>query len=652
MSDPTTRPEQVISRRLLLGGAGAAAAVALGVASTQPAAADPTPLGATAGTLPPVAPLPPGAPARRAFAPDEQVYAPYLVILPDMTNDIVVDDPATLGYMAGGWWRTPSAPYNARVQEHIYTLSWFHANRRSWNPYAGDSALLGRLDAAIGHQLSLQHPDGSWPEYNIDEHSKAATGFGLGYLSKTLAELRKIKALTARHPAMLKAIMGGVDWFLDKQNAIWASPIQLANQNTSGLAAASYALQQDPDRARSKLLADRVEFLSENGQSPAGFFYEPYGMDIGYNFEVMLPELAEIYLITRNRTVVQMADKFADWFGYNIVREPDGSGYLNYLAMSARTSTPHYDEVVADPDKISLASWFIPKVPALAPFFTTTVDRAATRRQWARDKAPVAGLAKQDTSPRFLAHAVYGQNLPTPGAKRQAIARLPYLHREEFVEFRRDEGTDQTYLYVRRPEFYLGAFFGTRPTTMTRAGLGFLWHPEAGMIVLSGQDDVSLWATLLPNGNADGHASLDATYSIAGHAVAARSCSPHDAPVTVNYQIPDGRVLTELTMTRNTVTRSVKCTATGTEQIPLVLQPNDTVRFADGTPAGYGASASATTTGLTVRRGRVTMSIDWASTRAAHITSTTTSFLRDGRRRRHVLQVPHDGTLTTTITLR
>jgi hypothetical protein len=648
MADPVFRSQHPISRRSLLGGAAAVAALAL--APTGPAAA--LSQAASADSLPPLAPLPSGTPVRKLFSPLEQRFGPYLAILPAMVNDIEVNDPETFGYMGGGWWRTPSAPYNARVQEHIYTLSWFYANQRAWNPYAGDPALLGRLDAAIAHQMSLQHPDGSWPEYSIDEHSKAATGFGLGYLAKTLANLRQAGALAARRDEMTQAVRRGIDWFLDAANPIWASPIEYANQNTSGLAAATFALDQDPDPLTSATLRDRIDFLAQNGQSPAGFFYEPFGMDIGYNFEVMLPELAEIYVLTGNRTVLQMAEKFSDWFGYNIVREPDGSGSLSYLAMSARTTVAYYDDVVPDPDKISLASRFIPEVPSLAAFFTSKQDRAATRHDWAEAPGPVAGLAKQNTSPRFPAHATYGEALPTSGAKKQAIARLPYLRSDEFVELRRDMARKQDYLYVRRPAFYLGSFFGTRPTTLTRGGMGFLWHPQAGMIVSSGQDDTTLWSTLLPNGNADGHAGLDAVYLIGDRALDAQSSSPDEAPVTVRYQIPDGRIRTELTMTRNTVTRAVQATATGTEQIPLVLQPDDTVSFADGTPVAYGAQATATASGLTIRRGHTTIVVDWGIPLRASVEATATTFLRDGRRRRHVLRIPHNGTLTTTITMR
>lgn len=648
MNSPLGSSPNVISRRTVL--AGATVAAALGLIPGHTAYASSLSADIT-GTLAPLAPLPPGAPVRRLISPLEQRFGPYLAILPDMVNDIEVTDPATLGFMGGGWWRTPNEPYNARVQEHIYTLSWFYANPRSWNPYAGDPALLARLDAAIAHQLSLQHEDGSWPEYSIDEHSKAATGFGLGYLGKTLANTRQAGVLAARRAEMSVAVRKGVQWFLDSQNSIWSTPVEYANQNASGLSAAAVALMLDPDPALAALLRDRIEFLAEHGQSPAGFFYEPFGMDINYNFEVMLPEIAEIHLINGNPTVLSMAEKFADWLGYNIVREPDGSGSLTYLAMSSRTSVAYYDDVVPDPDRTNLGSWFVPQVPSLAPFFTSKEDRAATRRAWASTAGPSTGLAKQGTSPRIIAHTPYGEALPSNSAKRQAVRQLPYLRSAEFVELRQDVAQKQDYLYVRRPSLYLGAFFGTRPTSTVRSGTGFLWHPVAGMVVSSGQSDTTCWSTLLPSGNADGHSDLEATYLLGDRALDRQSCSPGSAPVTVHYQLPDGRIRTDLTITRTTVTRAVQATTTATEQIPLVLQPGDAVRFADGTPLAYGTNASTTASGLRIRRGRASIDIDWGTALPATIEATATTFLRDGKRRLHILRIPHGGQLTTTITL-
>jgi hypothetical protein len=661
---PTASRRTVLATALGAAAAAASAALpwAVGPAAADPATGDLSPLGAPPlgapplgapplGALPPLGPLPPGAPVRRLFQPLEQRFAGYLAILPGMTNDIADDpaDPGSYGFMAGNWWRTPNAPYNARVQEHVYTLAWFLANRRSWNPYTGDPALQARLDAALGHQLSLQHADGSWPEYNIDERSKAATGFGMGYLAKALLHLRNAHRLPARQQQIEAALRRGMGWFLDAATPIWGEPVPYANQNSAGLAASTKALTLFSDDLLQRKLHERIEYLAIYGQSPAGFFYEPTGMDINYNFEVMLPELAEIFILSRNPIVLDMARRFTDWFGYNLLREPDGSGWLTYYAMSARTSESYYDDIVPDPDRTNLGSFFVPRVPDLGAFFTTREDRAETRRQWAAEPGPAPGLAKQDTSPRIIAHAEYGEALPSRGAKTQALRRIPYLRSSDFATIRRDAATNQDYLYVRQPAWYLGGFFGTRPTTMVRGGTGFLWHPRAGTIVHAGQTDQNSWASVLPAGTSDAHSNLTMAYQIGDRSWDGTAQAVHGAPVTVHYQLPDGRIITDLTIARTAVTRAVRAVFPVTEQIPLVLQPDDEVRFADGTPVTYAGNAAASTTALIIRRRGVSIRIDWTQQLAATVTATGTTYLRDARRRIHVLRIPHSGAMSTTI---
>jgi hypothetical protein len=646
----TVQPRSLSRRSLLGGAAGVAALLGTGWAGGVASAAVPPPT----GPFPPLAPLPSGAPVRRLFAPREQRFGPYLAILPGMVNDVVVDDPTNLGYLGGGWWRTPSASYNSRVQEHVYTLSWFHANSRAWNPYAGDTALLARLDAAIAHYLGLQHADGTWPEYDIDEKSKAATGFGIGYLAKTLANLRQSGALPQRRTEIEAALRQAMTWFLDPANAIWQSPINFANQNASGLSGATRSLQLVSDSTLCVRLAERIDYLAEHGQSPAGFFYEPTGMDIDYNFEVLMPEIAEIHHLTRNPTVLGMARRFSEWFGYNVVREPDGSGALTYVAMSARTGVAFYDDVVPDPDRTNLGSLFVPDIPALGAFFTTAEDRAETRAAWAATPGPAIGPAKQDTSPRILAHATYPEAFPSRAAKRAAVRQLPYLHSEDFALQRNDTALDQSYLYVRRPALYLASFFGKRPSTDVRTGPGLLWHPRAGALVQSQRaSDTEVWGSVLPAGTVDAHSDLAATsYRIGDRAWDGTRAVPGSATVTVEYGLPDGRVGTVLSIGKDSVTRAVHGTTALTEQIPLVLLPTDRVTFADGTPVGYGASAAATASGLVIHRSGTTITVDWGSALAATVESTTVTLLRDGARRLHVLRVPHPGTLTTVIRMR
>ena len=590
--------------------------------------------GAMQGPLPLLQPLPPGAPDRRLFAPLEQRFAGYLAILAPMANDIVDSDPAKYGFMGGGWWRTPAQPFNARVQEHVFTLSWFYANKRAWNPYYQDPALLGRLDAALQHYLSLQNPDGSWPEYAPGERGKASSGFGIGYLAKTLANLRQAKALPQRRGEVEVALRKGVAWYLDPANAVvWDDPFQYTNQAMAGVAGSALTLRLLPDRAMWQRLQERIGYAARWAQSPAGFFYDPRGMDINYNFEVMLPELAELYLLTGNPALVSMTRKFADWFGYNLLREPDGSGWLTYYAVSDRTATAYYDDVVPDPDRTNLGSFFVPAVPDLGAFFTSREDRAATRAAWAADPAPVPLLAKQDTSPRIIAHAPYGERLPSRGAKRAAIARIPYLRRDDFTELRRDEVENQDYLYVRRPGFYLGAFFGTRAGSGVKAGTGFLWHPQAGTVIHSQQTATGCWGTVRA-GRADADGNLIAEYP---------------SKDLVRFRTTDSSVATELIIGPDTVTRRVTAVSAATEQIPLVLQPEDEVVFSDGTRVPYNESRTATAEGLTLKRGRTTITISWSGPRTASLSTSTRTYLRDQRRRIHVLRIPHGGTLETTV---
>ena len=93
-------------------------------------------------------------------------------------------------------------------------------------------------------------------------------------------------------------------------------------------------------------LDNRMTFFAQHGQSPAGFGYEFNGMDTAYNFEVMMPELAEIYVRNHHPSAVQMAQRFADWFGYVALREPSNVGYVMYTGASSRTENRFYDNVL------------------------------------------------------------------------------------------------------------------------------------------------------------------------------------------------------------------------------------------------------------------------------------------------------------------
>ncbi|WP_394618355.1 hypothetical protein JNUCC0626_04440 [Lentzea sp. JNUCC 0626] len=589
-----------LSRRSLITGATAAGLLAA--------------LPVTAHALP--AP-PPVTPRRRAFAPDEQRFAQYLMLVSPMVADM-----NSAGFFGGGWWRSPNVPHNARVQEHVYTLAWFATRSRPWNPYRGNAQVLAALDAGLGHYLGLQHADGSWPEYSPDQHSLAATGFAMGYLSKTNALLRSARMLPARQKQISAALHRAMTWFLDPSTGtVWQSPLTWANQTTSGLAGAALALRQDPDPVLRGRLTEAFRRLAVVGQSPAGFFYEESGADTNYNFEVMLPELADAWRQTGDRNLVTMTRRYTDWLGYNLLREPDGSGWFANIATNSRTSSKFYADVRPDPERTALNAQFVPEVADLAAFMSSREDLAAARRAWAVSPDPIPALAKQDTSPRILAHAMYGERYPSRAQRTAAIARLPY-RRGHFTERRSDQGQD--FLFVRRPRWYVGGYFGTRrATSLARTGLTFLWHPVAGTLVQSmNNNNHACWATVFPGQKPDSDGVQQAEF-LGGE------------PYRFRYRTPSGSVVTEVTV-GDRVTRTVRAQTAATEQIPLVVKDSDVVAL-DGR-------------GLTLTRGRTVVRFGWG--RALEPQLRPASTITYPGRRMHILTVPHDGTFDLVVSVR
>lgn len=588
------------SRRSLITGA-----TAIGLLATLPTPAHALP-----------AP-PPVTPDRRAFAPGEQRFAQYLMLVSPMVADM-----NSSGFFGGGWWRSPNVSYNARVQEHVYTLAWFATQSRSWNPYRGNSLVLAALDAGLGHYLGLQHADGSWPEYSADQRSLAATGFAMGYLSKTNALLKRAGALPSRQAQITAALRRAMTWFLDPSNGtVWQSPLTWANQTTSGLAGSALALKQDPDAVLRQRLTEAFRRLTTVGQSPAGFFYEESGADTNYNFEVMLPELADAWRQSGDPNLVTMARRYTDWLGYNLLREPDGSGWFANIATNSRTSSKFYADVRPDPERTALNAQFAAEVPNLAAFVSSREDLAAARAVWAASSAPVPALVKPDTSPRILAHAIYGERYPSRAERTAAIARLPY-HRAHFTERRSDQGQD--FLFVRRPRWYVGGYFGARrATSLARTGLTFLWHPVAGTLVQSmNNNNHACWATVFPGQVPDSNGPQQAEF-LGGE------------PYRFRYRTPSGSVVTEVTV-GDRIVRSVRAQSAATEQIPLVVRDSDAVAL--------------DSRGLTLTRGRTVIRFDWA--RALDPRLRPASTITYPGRRMEILTVPHDGTFTLTITAR
>jgi hypothetical protein len=189
---------------------------------------------------------------------------------------------------------------------------------------------------------------------------------------------------------------------------------------------------------------------------------------------------------------------------------------------------------------------------------------------------------------------------------------------------------------------------------MTRAGLTFLWHPAAGMVVHSlNNTDQGCWGTVPAGRVPDANGDLPAAYfdGAPGGRVWTGRDTRSAGTFGIRYQTSDGSVRTDVTVGRDSVRRTVRAASAATEQIPLIVHSGDVLAFTDGTPAAYGSDTTATADGLDMRRGDTVIRIRWSTARPVTLKHGSSTYLRDGKRLLHVLRVTHEGTIDVTITL-
>jgi hypothetical protein len=145
--------------------------------------------------------------------------------------------------------------------------------------------------------------------------------------------------------------------------------------------------------------------------------------------------------------------------------------------------------------------------------------------------------------------------------------------------------------------------------------------------------------------------NLTAVYRVGDREWNGARAVPGTDKVRITYRNSTSVVVTDLTLDRNAVTRSVRATTAATEQIPLVLQPGDVVTWANGTASPYDTTTSANTTGITIKRGAATITVSWGTAHAATLSTSTRTYLRDGTKRVHILRVRHTGAIDVVITV-
>lgn len=415
----------------------------------------------------------------------------FAVLLPLLANSVEINGP-TQGRFRNNLWRRQTATVdNARTQEHVYSLAWFLCANYPWNPYHQDEALRQRLHLAINYYLRLQLQSGPFPELDKTQASLAATAFGIEYLTRTYLLLRR-NATSVFLAKLERSISLAISWFMHPSAAHWRLPLTDVNQLVAGATGVALAIDAGISPTPKAELHDRINFIFSEGQSQAGFFYENHGPDIGYNLQVQLPEMAELYELTELDSIRNAVLRFADWLALNAMPLSTSSGLAINSQTSTRTKLSTLTHETAElSDRFRLASRLIPLAPSLSCYFTTSEARKKETDSWRKSlDFHVQTSNLQEFSPRLLAHVQYSARLPTvAGRDREEDALAPKSGpANTFLSAK-----STSYIFARRESYYFAASFAsTQGNGLATPGPNLFWSDFGGLYV-HGTTKSSAW---------------------------------------------------------------------------------------------------------------------------------------------------------------
>ncbi|WP_372516756.1 OmpL47-type beta-barrel domain-containing protein [Paenibacillus silviterrae] len=396
-------------------------------------------------------------------------------------------------------------PYNARVQENHLWFTYFYTNRSSWNIYYAMPQVKYRLEAVLEHLLTLQSPEGAFSEYSPGGYNLPGTSFALQFLGQTVRLLEEAKAADPNFPSIDDALYNRVIEASRKaivhvlnDNAFWTHGTAYTNQYTLMWSATAAYLAYHPDAAIEAKMRERFDQSSGAFISPAGFYYENSGYDMGYNMGVHIQNMMTDYYYFRNtdleQKMITKESKFIDWLSYNLVREPNGSFFTSNAAASGRTDSGHYERKdIPLAEKLPLARAFVKTQEEVAAEIVKAKSDIVKDGIW--PNVPALALnGNSSYNPYGLYNRILYRYYPTEAERAAAVAQLPYLASERFNHQRNDDRSGLQFTYVRRPDYYAAFNAGPRKAAMQAFGLGLLWHPQGG-IMLSSQTESSSAST-------------------------------------------------------------------------------------------------------------------------------------------------------------
>jgi hypothetical protein len=207
---------------------------------------------------------------------------PYAIqVMPSVPRALAMldQDPAsrTFGCWDRAFWlyRTLTNLAGSTWQQLMLPLAVIHDTARPDNPWAGDRTLLKAAMAGLEWWSRIQHPDGSFDEWYLNEHSYCPTAF------TSAAAVQTVNILNERMPGALReramtALERAGTWLAKRYNP------SVMNQNLAA-ALTLYGLAKITGSPQWLRAAEEKYDRLKTDQHPEGWFSEYGGADLGYS---------------------------------------------------------------------------------------------------------------------------------------------------------------------------------------------------------------------------------------------------------------------------------------------------------------------------------------------------------------------------------
>jgi hypothetical protein len=435
----------------------------------------------------------------------DQSFAYYLGNFHRIANAVRDTEP-NRGFIDIHVWRSAadnsSQNVNTRVMENVLSMAWMYTRNEPWNPYYADPATRQRLEAAIHFWLSFQDQEGYFGRPDASGSNRDKTLFFIKFMGEALVHLKYGPPIDQQVYDSIKLALEKALIITLNNEDFWEQGITFSNQYGNVFAGATAYLTIYENEQIALDLKRRLLMLDEH-RSTAGYMSEGRGPDWGYYFGTHHSNIfmswhygrhLEVDGLNLGEPIREEYEATTDWLSYNAV--PDGDLFYLNRSIETRSTRNHFYRIETP----------LSEVVPLSRAFHVTKEEAQIRLQWSRSRMeqewntpPALITGFSGYMPYDFLFREFETWYPTDEQRNEAFSQLPYIASNRFNHLRVDSAVGNVFTYIRRPDYYVAFNAGPRVRNRQRMGLGFIWHPELGLLFQSPSAEAGeAWGTRLP----------------------------------------------------------------------------------------------------------------------------------------------------------